>query len=455
MKYDLIILGGGPAGTQAAERAAQAGQTVLLFEPSALGGVCLNEGCIPTKTLLVSARTLDNTRTAGKFGVVVPPGTLDMAAVQKRRQKVVRTLAAGLRTRLKKQGVTVLPHAARLAGRQDGGFAVCAGEEMYYARHVLLATGSQSALLPICGLRQTLASGFALTSREALLLQELPASIVIVGAGVIGLEFASFFCSCGCEVTMVEALDHIAGAMDEGVSAMLMQQMARRGVRFMLSARAVRFGQGEVEVETHGQRQVLRAEKALFCIGRTPNVQGLGLETLPIEVHDGAIVTDAHMQTTQPGVYACGDVTGRSMLAHTAHHEAEVAVAHMLGGQNTMNYGAVPAVLYTNPEAACVGLTEQAAREDGRAVRVLQLSMRFSGRFVAENEGGDGVCRLVVENGSDRIVGVHLLGNDSAEIIALAVQFVQRGMTLMEVQNLVFAHPTVAEVLREAAFLQA
>lgn len=446
MKYQIAIIGGGPAGYTAAETAGRAGLSVILFEKQSLGGVCLNEGCIPTKTLLYSAKTYDQARHAQKYAVRVPEAAFDLPKIVARKQKVVRKLVLGVKAKLTEAGVTVVTGEAAVV---DARHVRC-GEEVYECDNLLLCAGSQTFVPPIPGL-----DGVDYwTHRQALDCKELPASLAIVGGGVIGMEFASYFCSLGVQVTVIEMLDEILGGLDRELAALLRAEYARRGIRFLLSTRVTGFvagdGQAEVHYENAEGAASLAAEKILMSVGRRPTLKGFGLENLPLEKTErGNIVVDSHMQTSVPGVYACGDLTGFSLLAHTAVREAEVAVHSILGRDDEMSYRAIPGVVYTNPEIAGVGETEESLTRKGIAHRVLRLPMAYSGRFVAENEGVNGLCKLLLSE-DDRILGAHVLGNPASEIITLAGMAIELRLTAAEWKKVVFPHPTVGEIFREA-----
>ncbi|MGI6297923.1 MAG: dihydrolipoyl dehydrogenase [Saccharofermentanales bacterium] len=452
MKYDLIVLGGGPAGYLAAERAAAGGFSVLLLEKLNIGGVCLNEGCIPTKSFLHSVKLYDAARHSKGYGVQAEQVTLDHKKVVARKNKVVKMLVGGVRATLAQQKVTVVTGSGRISGRTAEGFTVTDGEQTYTGERVLIATGSEPALPPIYGLKETLASGFTLTSREILQMESLPDSLVIIGGGVIGLEFAAYFQTAGVDVTVIEMLDHIGGPIDHEIGEWLYKALKKKGVDFRLSSTVTEFREGAVTFRQNDNDIDVFCDKVLVSIGRRPSTAGLGLETIGVEMKGAAVVTDAQCRTSVPGVYAAGDVNGRSMLAHTAYREAEVAVANMLGEQDGVNYNTIAAVIYSSPELAGVGETEESAAAKGLDFRVQKCSMRYSGRFVAENEGGDGLCKLIVENGSERLLGLHLIGSYASEIIYSAVLMLEQQMTIPELQKTVFPHPTVGEAIREALF---
>ena len=452
MVYDLIVLGGGPAGYLASERAGHAGMSVLCIEERSLGGVCLNEGCIPTKTLLYSAKLYDGAAHGDKYGVTATGLAIDHAKVIARKDKVVKMLVSGVTSALKANHVTTVNARGEITGRNADGYTVVAGGETYVGKRLLIATGSSPATPPIPGLKEGLASGFVMTNREILAMTEKPAALVIIGGGVIGLELASYFASIGTKVTVIEMLDHIAGENDPDLVKILQKGLEKKGVTFLLSAKVTGVTNDAVNYEKDGKADAVKADKVLLSIGRRANTRGIGLESIHVEMERGAIVTDAHMKTNQPGVYAAGDVNGRSMLAHTAYREAEVAVNNILGKKDTMRYNAIPGVLYTNPELGAVGETEYSARKKGMDVKAVTLPMRFAGRYIAENEGGDGVMKLIVDNKTRTVVGAQCLCNYSSEFIVAVGTFIELGLTIDELKEIVFPHPTVAEIIREAIF---
>lgn len=445
MKYQVAIIGGGPAGYTAAEAAGKAGLSVVLFEKKSLGGVCLNEGCIPTKTLLYSAKIYDYARHASKYAVTVPEAAFDLGKIVARKQKVVRKLVLGIKAKLAAHGVQIVAGEATVVDRHT----VQCGGEAYECENLLLCTGSETFIPPIPGVENV----DYWTHRDALDNKELPASLAIVGGGVIGMEFASFFNSLGVQVTVVEMLDEILGGMDKELSAMLRAEYAKKGVKFLLGTKVVGLSQAAdgitVAYENADGPGTVTAAKLLMSVGRRPVAQGFGLENLGLELTERRCVkVDGHMQASVPGVYVCGDLNGVSLLAHTAVREAEVAVHHILGKKDEMNYRAIPGVVYTNPEIAGVGMSEEALQAAGIPYRAMKLPMAYSGRFVAENEGVNGVCKvLVAEDGT--VLGAHMLGNPASELIVLAGMAVEDRKTVEDWKRYVFPHPTAGEIFRE------
>lgn len=446
MKYDVAIIGGGPAGYTTAEKAAKGGLSTVLFEKNALGGVCLNEGCVPTKTLLYSAKTYDQIKHASKYAVSAENPSFDYPKIIARKNKVVKKLTAGIRMKMKESGVEVITGEAMIQGKTDeGNILIQCAEQVYEVKNLLVCTGSESVIPPIPGVNET----EYWTSREALQSKELPASLIIIGGGVIGMEFASFFNSMGTEVQVVEMLDKILGPMDKELSDMLQAEYAKRGVKFYLGHKVTGIHGQEVTVEKDGESFTLYGEKVLLSVGRRPVTKGFGLETLALEPYRNGIKVNEYMQTSLPNVYACGDITAFSLLAHTAVSEAEVAIDHILGKARAMSYKAIPGVVYTNPEIAGVGKTEEELQASGTPYQVKKIPMAFSGRFVAENEMGNGVCKLILaEDGT--LIGAHLLGNPASELIVIAGMAIEKGMKAEEIKSFVFPHPTVGEIIKEA-----
>lgn len=446
MKYQVIIIGGGPAGYTAAEAAGKAGLSVLLFEKQNLGGVCLNEGCIPTKTLLYSAKTYDGAKHASKYAVTVSEASFDLSKIIARKSKVVRKLVLGVKSKLTSNNVTIINGEATILDKNK----ICCGEEIYECDNLILCTGSETFIPPISGIDTV----NYWTHREALDNKELPASLAIVGGGVIGMEFASFFNSLGVKVTVIEMMDEILGGMDKELSALLRADYAKRGITFLLSTKVVSLAQSEegvlVSYENADGAGNVTAEKLLMSVGRRPVTKGFGLENLNLQrTERGSILVNGQMESSLPGVYVCGDLTGFSLLAHTAVREAEVAVHAILGKTDTMSYRAIPGVVYTNPEIAGVGQTEESLIAKGIAYRAVKLPMAYSGRFVAENEGVNGVCKVLLGD-DDTILGAHVLGNPASEIITLAGMAIEMKLKAAEWKKIVFPHPTVGEIFREA-----
>lgn len=452
MAYDLIILGGGPAGYNASERAAQGGLKTLVIEGNALGGVCLNEGCIPTKTLLYSAKIYDYAKHGADYGVKFEGASIDHNFVIDRKNKVVKMLTGGVGATLKSMGVEVVKAFGKITGRGAEGFTVEADGKEYVGKRLLVCTGSTAAVPPIPGLRESVASGFGMTNHEILDLREVPKQLAVIGGGVIGLEMASYFNSIGSEVTVIEMLDHIGGPTDRDISKILQKNYTKRGIKFLLGAKVTSVGTDCVNYELNGKQESVKCDRVLVSIGRRAQTANIGLESIGVLTERGAIVTNDRCQTNVAGVWAAGDVNGKSMLAHTAYREGEVAVSDMLGKKDSVNYDSIPSAIYTNPEVAAVGLTEEAAKARGLDVITKSVTLKMSGRYIAENEGGDGIVKLVVGKEHKNILGISIIGTYAAEIIYGCAIMVEKQMRPADVQKFVFPHPTVCEVIREAMF---
>lgn len=455
MNYFLAIIGGGPAGYTAAEKAAQAGKDVVLFEQNALGGTCLNVGCIPTKTLLYSAKQYHNAQNAAKYGVKAENVTFDYTKIAQRKTKVVRKLVAGIKQRLNNEHCTVVNGAASVVSRTDEKVVIACGEETYEAENLLICTGSNNFVPPIPGLKD---NPVVWDSTDALAATVLPQSMVIVGGGVIGMEFATLYHELGVQVTVIEAMPTILPNLDQEVVAILLEKYKKSGIQILTDTKVLEL-QGNRVLTANGEYE---AEHVLVSVGRRANLQGL--EALnDLEMHRGGIVVDDFMKTNLPNVYAAGDVTGKIMLAHVASRQAEVAVGRMLKQipVQRIAYNAIPSVVYTNPEIASVGMTEREVSQfyqdmEGKSAEEVQdmyevhkLPMTYSGRFVAENEGETGLCKMIVDKRNQTVLGVHLIGNPCSEFISAASFAVRMGYTVSEMQQVVFPHPTVSEILKE------
>ena len=447
--FDLIVIGGGPAGYLAAERAGHAGLKVVLFEKNALGGVCLNEGCIPSKALLNSAKLYEHARNSASYGVKAEGVAIDQPTVVARRGKVVKTLVSGVGAKMKGAGVTVVKENAVIKGRVEGGFAVTAGGQDYEGAKMIIASGSSAVVPPVPGVKENL-GGLVVTNREVLELNEIPKNFVVIGGGVIGLEMVAYYATVGSKVTVIEMLDHIAGATDREISGMLQKELEKKGVTFLLSHKCLAVEEGKVLAEApSGEKIEIPADKVLLSAGRRANIQGLGLENIGVETNRAGIIVDEQGRTNIEGVFAAGDCNGHIMLAHTAYREAEVCVNTILGKKDIMRYNANPSVIYTQPEIASCGLTEEEAKAQGIDYEVKKLSMRYSGRFVAENEGADGLCKILINKEHRNVIGVHMIGSYSSEIIWGAAEMIELELRVKDAKEIIFPHPTVSEIIRE------
>lgn len=444
--YQLAIIGGGPAGYVAAEKASKAGLSVVLFEKENVGGVCLNVGCIPTKTLLYSAKQYHNAKHADKYGVSAENVNFDYAKIQLRKQKIIRKLVAGVKAKL--HGVNVVSGEARVEAYSPEKITLSVAEQTFEAEKLLICTGSTNFVPPIPGLQD---NPHIWDSTDALSAKELPSSVAIIGGGVIGMEFATLYMELGVEVTVIEALPRILPNIDEEAVAVVQQKYAKAGVRFLVGTKVEQIEEDKVfysDVNT-GEKGFVQADKILVSVGRRPNMAGL--EALPLEMEGRGICINEQLQTSLPNVYAAGDVTAKIMLAHVASRQAEIAVEAMLDPETrqTIDYQAIPSVVYTNPEIAAIGLSEKDIMGQEESFEIRKLPMTFSGRFVAENEGETGLCKIIMRRDSQVIAGVQMVGNPCSEFVAAASCAVRMGYTMADFRQVVFPHPTVSEILKE------
>jgi len=357
---------------------------------------------------------------------------------------VVNTLVGGVKALMKANKVTVIYGDAYIVDNTH----VRVNGEVYSGNRMIIATGSIPIIPPIEGVRDGLENGFILTSREMLELEEIPEKLVVIGAGVMGLELASYYNSAGSKVTVIEILPKIAGNVDSEIATVLLKSYRKKGIEFILGALANAITDASVVYEG-GQRQ---SDKVLLSIGRKPAIAGIGLENTGVVIDRGAIRTDLHGLTSVPNIYAVGDVNGKYMLAHAAYREAEVAVNHILGKREIMRYDAVPSVIYTTPEVAWAGETVESARDKGIDCASVSVPMAYSGRYLAENSDTDGICKIVIDKKQRNIIGVHMIGGYASEIILSASTMIEMQMRIDDVKELVFPHPTVSEIIREAVF---
>jgi dihydrolipoamide dehydrogenase len=440
-RFDLIVLGAGPGGYVAAERAGALGLRVLLIEAAHLGGVCLNEGCVPSKTLLNSSKVYAQARHGETFGVTCSGVSLDLPAVIARKDKIIKQLRAGIAYQMKRHHVTVVEGRGAFIG--PGRIQV--GETAYEGANVIVATGSSAVRPPIPGADLP----HVITSREMLCRTELPKRLAIIGGGVIGMEFASFASDLGVEVVVIEMLPEIVPNFDDDIAQGL--RKALDGVTYHLGAKVTAITPTEVQFEQAGQSQAIAADLVLMAVGRSPNTRGLGLETIGVDVDRRGIKVDDQMRTNIPGVYAIGDVTGRMQLAHTASRMGEVAVNTIAGRPDRMRWHAVPWVVYTHPEVAGVGLTEREAAQQQRPVKVSKLPFKANGRFLAEHDSrAPGFLKALVDPASEVLLGVHMLGGAGSEIIYGAAAMIEAELRVRDIREIIFPHPTMGELLRDA-----
>jgi len=440
--YDLIVVGAGPGGYIAAERAGAMGKKVLLIEKADLGGVCTNWGCIPTKSLLNSAKHFAYAKESGKFGVHCREVTFDLSEAMAWKQEVIETLRSGIQFLMKKNGVEIVRGVAEFTDRSH----VTVDGTVYEGKNIIIATGSSPFVPPIPGAEKEL----VMTSRDILAVERVPEKLVVIGGGVIGMEFSSLFSTIGSEVTVIEMMPEILPMMDGEFAKLMRREM--KSVRFKTGCTVEEIlDDGVVYTDAKGKRKTAAADAVLMSVGRRPNTAGL--ERLGLAIDRSGVTVDETMQTNLPGVYAVGDVNGRSLLAHSASRMAEVAVANMFGSGSIMRYNAIPWAVYTLPEAAGCGLTEKDAAEKGIKVTCASAQMRSNGRFLSEHgKRAGGLCKVVADAETHVILGIHLLGAVSSEIIHSAAAIIESELRVQDVREIIFPHPSVSEIIRDVCF---
>ena len=444
MQYDLIIIGSGPAGYVGAVRAARYGlKTAIIEKESTLGGTCLNWGCIPTKTLLKTAKVIHTIQDAGKYGVSTSGMSFDFGKIMKRKEKIVKRIVKGVDYLMKSNKIDVIRGEASFVDTQT----IKTSQGEITGKNILIATGASPARPPIPGLD----SPQVLTSREILALKECPKNLVIIGAGVIGMEFASFFRSLGVEVTVIEMLDEVLPMIDPEIAILLKRKIIKEGVTFHLSSKVTKVEDRKVFfTDSSGSEHSIEAEKILLSIGTVPNTEGLELDRVGVRVEKRAIITDKHMRTNIPGIYAAGDVNGMWMLAHKASREAEVAVDTIAGEETEIRYRAIPSCIYTNPEIATVGLSEKEAAEQGKEFNIGRYDLVANGRFLGETEGERGLVKALVGKEHGELLGLHVISPYASELITVGTQGIEMEMLVKDFDETVFPHPTICEAVREA-----
>ncbi len=438
--YDVIIIGSGPGGYIAAERAGDAGLKVLLIEKEHLGGVCNNWGCIPTKSLLHAAKLYTHALHSAQFGVHVGDARFALEEAMAWKREVVETLRKGIAYLMNKSNVEVIFGEAACIDRST----VEVDGQRHSCDHLIIATGSSAARPPIPGLD----GEYVMTNREILSLEEIPKRLVIIGGGVIGMEFASLYSQIGSEVHVVEMLDEVLPMMDRECAKLMRREFKQ--VKFHLGCRVGEVAGNTVKfTDAKGKEASLEADVVLVSVGRTPNTKGL--EALGLDISRAGITTNERMQTNLPNVYAVGDVTGTSLLAHSASRMGEVAVDAILGKKSIMRYHAIPWAVYSLPEAAGCGLTEEEAREQGHHVKSASVQMRSNGRFLAEHgKKAGGMCKVVVDGDTEVLLGVHLVGGTASEMIYGAAALMESELRVREIKEIIFPHPSVSEIIKDA-----
>lgn len=437
--FDIIIIGGGPGGYKTATYAASKGLTVLVVEKAELGGTCLNCGCIPTKTYARNAEIIQTLKEADVYGLDELSFSFNFKTAYERKNNVIDALRNGISTLLSAPGITVVKGEAVLKSASS----VSVNGEEYSAKNIIIATGSESKTLPIADLD----ADMICDSTWLLSTDTLPKRICIVGAGVIGMEFASILNSFGCEVSVVEFLKECLPALDGDIAKRLRKCLEKRGVAFYMQSGLKSAAKGKVVFEKKGKETELETEKVLLAVGRKPNVEGLGLDEVGIAYDKKGITVTDMMQTSVPGVYAIGDVNGRQMLAHAAEMHGKRAVNSILGLQDDIRFEIMPAAIFTNPEAACVGKTEELLKAEGVEYICQKHYYRANGKALAMNET-EGMLKLLAGK-NDLIIGCHVYGAHAADLVQEVSVLMCRNTTLQQLHDMTHIHPTLSEIIVE------
>lgn len=450
MEKDLVVIGGGPGGYVAAIRAAQLGVKVALVEEDKVGGTCLNRGCIPTKALYKNAQIIHTLKKSSDFGIQLDGFKLDMMKVQERKQDVVDRLCTGVGQLLKGNMVEVLSGKGSIVDRSTVAVIDASGStQLVKAKNILIATGSVPSRIPVVGLDLP----GVITSNEALELNFAPKSMVIIGGGVVGIEFAGIFQSFGTKVTVVEFLPRILPPVDEEIVKRAAIYLKKKGIKIETGIKVKEIVQGNdglrVLAEGKGGDQAYSGEVVLVSAGRSINIEGLNLDEVGVSYERGGIKVNSHFETSVPGIYAIGDVIGGQMLAHVASDEGKAAVENIFGLEGHINYDAVPSCVFTFPEIAAVGLTEEEAKKRGISYLVSKFMFAANGKALTMGES-DGLVKVLAEEKTKKVIGVHILGPHASDLIHEGALVVEHGLTVADIGRTIHAHPTLAESFHEA-----
>lgn len=447
-EFDIVVIGAGPGGYVAAIRAAQLGAKVAVIEKDAVGGTCLNRGCIPTKALYYSAKALKAAKRAGDFGVNIEGVSFDMTKAVSRKDGVVKKLVTGVEQLFKGNGIELMRGTAFVESADRVRITTSAGVEVIAAKKgVLVSTGSEPAMIPAFNID----GKNVITSTEALNLKEVPKSLLIIGGGVMGCEFATIFSVFGSSVTVVELLPTILSTEEKLVAKVIAKRFKETGVEVLTEVMV-----DKVEATENGVRTALKdgrefvTEKVLVSIGRSFNSTGLGLEAVGVSVEKGRVVVNDKMETNVKGIYAIGDVTGKMLLAHVASAQGITAVSNALGKNGSMDYSAIPAGIFTDPEIASVGLREKDAVEKGMDVTIGRFPYAASGKALGMDET-EGFVQIIADKGTDKVLGCSIVGAHATDLIGEVALAIKAGIKVKEIAEAVHAHPTLPELVMEAA----
>lgn len=446
-QYDIVVLGAGPGGYVAAIKASQLGAKTAIIEKNALGGVCLNWGCIPTKTLLKSSKVYHYIKNASLFGIDIDDDnliTVNWSNMIKRKNNVVKKLTGGVKVLLDKNGVDNFIGEGKVIDKNT----IEVNGEKIHAKNLIIATGSRPFIPPIKGIEKGLEEGFVLTSKEILDLKELPKKLVIVGGGIIGVEFASLFSELDCDVTILEKAPNILINIDADIRKIMVRKLTKHGIKIHTNADVFEINNKTISYKIDGKTEKVNADKVLISIGTRPNIDNV--THLGLELDRSAIKTNERLETSVKGVYAIGDVNGKYMLAHVASHEGIVAVENILGKDAKIDYKKVPSGIYTSPEIASLGLTEEEAKAKGFDVKIGQFPLGANGKALAEGES-EGFVKVIADKKYGEILGVHIISPNATDMIGELVVTMNLEGTIYDIANSIHPHPSFSEAIMEAS----
>lgn len=446
-EYDIAILGAGPGGYVAAIKGAQMGAKTVLIEKEDIGGVCLNKGCIPTKTLLKSAKVYEEIMNSQKFGIDIKDKSsisINWDEMQKRKNQVVKQLTGGVKVLLEKNGVDVVKGYGEIVDKNT----LKVNEETIKTRNLIIATGASPRIPNIEGIKESMESGYVLTSKEILELEEIPKELIIIGGGVIGYEFAVLYNSLGTKVTILQRSSRILGKLDKDIREEMTRIIKKSGVDIVYNASVEKFDKDKVISSINGEKKIFQSDKILISMGTIPNAKGV--ERLGLDINKKGVVTNDKLETNVKGVYAIGDVNGRYMLAHVASAEGITAVENIMGKETKINYDRIPYCIYSFPEVGTVGLTEEEAKEKGHEVIISSFPLKANGKALAEGDS-KGFIKIVADKQYGEVLGVHIIASHATDMIAEAVTTMELEGTVHELAKAIHPHPTLSEIVMEAA----
>jgi dihydrolipoamide dehydrogenase len=440
--YDAAVIGGGPGGYVAAIRLAQLGSRTVLIDKSELGGTCLNSGCIPTKSLLHSAEVYQTVKEAANYGITTGGIAFDYAKISAKKDSVIKRLRAGIGYLEKKASVDVIKAQASFKDRNT----LAAGSEEITADNIIIATGSAPAKIPIPGID----SDGVMDSDGVLAMRECPKSVIIIGGGVIGVEFATLFATLDVKVTIIEMMDEILPTIDAEIAGLMRKELVKKGVDIYTSARVEKIESGVMVMFVQNGQKSVSAEKCIVAIGRRPVTDGLNLETIGVLQECGFVIVDEYLETSVPGIYAIGDVTGKVQLAHVASAQGLVAASNIAGKSEKMRYDIVPSCVYCEPEIAAVGLTEAQAKDKGYDIAIGRFNVPINGRSMIMGCTA-GTVKLITDKATGEILGCHMMAPRATDMIGEVCTAMRAEGTIEELADTIHAHPTVSEVILDAA----